>query len=266
MKIFKKYTDLIMNGKVGFVPTMGALHNGHLALIDAARKQCDTVVASIFVNPAQFGKNEDLDKYPGTLEKDLELLKKYGCDIVYTPTKSDMYSESFATSIHISGVTEVLCGAVRARHFDGVALVLTKLFNQVRPDTVFMGEKDWQQCIVIQRLIADLNFNIQMQTIPIVREVDGLAFSSRNQYLSSQERQIAPELHKAIRAVAAGQITLCQAIHHLVEKGFDSVDYIEILDENTLSSNSTALNQRVFVAARLGNTRLIDNIRLQGAS
>lgn len=261
MRIIQDYRHFVPNGKVGFVPTMGALHEGHLSLVKVARQQCDTLVASIFVNPTQFGVNEDLDMYPRPLERDIHLLQEAGCDVLYVPTVQHMYPEIdlYKTDIHISPVMDVLCGAKRTGHFSGVCLILSKFFNRIKPDFVFMGQKDWQQCVVVQKLIDNMDFNIDLVKVPTIREQDGLALSSRNQYLSTQERQVAPALQATLLQVAQQNITCAQGIQFLLDNGFRNVDYLEIRDQNTLLSHNMK-QQRVFGAAYLGQTRLIDNV------
>ena len=240
---------------------MGALHQGHMKLVTTAREECDTVVASIFVNPKQFGPNEDFDKYPKSLEKDIAALEDAGCDYLYVPTQDDLYPPQFSTHIHVSDLTDVLCGAKRPGHFDGVALILTKLFNQLKPDVVFMGEKDWQQLTVVKQLIRDLNFSVDIYPVETVRDKDGLALSSRNQYLSRVDRQKAPILYEVLSDVAASRINVDQASQRLLKGGFSRIDYLEIRSSNTLRPiNVPSEGARVFGAAYLGETRLIDNV------
>ncbi|MEM6856760.1 MAG: pantoate--beta-alanine ligase [Pseudomonadota bacterium] len=258
---------------IGLVPTMGALHEGHLTLVRRAREACDHVVASIFVNPTQFGPNEDLDAYPRQLEADAEMLEGEGCALLWAPDVDAMYPQGFASSIRVSGVSEGLCGADRPGHFDGVATVVAKLFNQVQPDMAFFGEKDFQQLAVIRTMARDLDLTRphvhQIIGVPTVREPDGLAMSSRNRYLSASDRTAAATLPKAMKeaiaAIEAGAVvgdTLGTLKQTLVAHGFASVDYAVLADAKSLSP-ITALSgspARLLVAARIGDTRLIDNM------
>lgn len=258
---------------IGLVPTMGALHEGHLTLVRRAREACDHVVASIFVNPTQFGPNEDLDAYPRQLEADAEMLEGEGCALLWAPDVDAMYPQGFASSIRVSGVSEGLCGADRPGHFDGVATVVAKLFNQVQPDMAFFGEKDFQQLAVIRTMARDLDLTRphvhQIIGVPTVREPDGLAMSSRNRYLSGSNRAAAATLPKAMKeaiaAIEAGAVvgdTLGTLKQTLVAHGFASVDYAVLADAKSLSP-ITALSgspARLLVAARIGDTRLIDNM------
>lgn len=253
--------------RVAFVPTMGALHAGHLALVTEGLKRADKVAASIFVNPKQFGPNEDLSRYPRKETADLAMLKAAGCDLVWLPPVEAMYPADFATNISVSGISDGLDGAARPGHFDGVATVVAKLFNQVRPDLALFGEKDFQQLAVIRRMVADLDFGIEIQGVPTQRDDDGLALSSRNVYLDAEQRAAAVALPRAL-GVAAKAITrgddpetaLDAARDTLTAAGF-AVDYVELVDAETLTPGSDASRERrLLAAARLGNTRLIDNL------
>ena len=257
--------------RVALVPTMGALHAGHLALVAAAKTHAERVVVSIFVNPTQFGPNEDFSRYPRPLARDLELLREAGADAAWLPTVGDMYPDGFATSIRVAGVSEGLCGAARPGHFDGVATVVAKLLLQVAPDVALFGEKDYQQLCVIKRLVSDLNINTSVLGVPIVRDVNGLALSSRNQYLSETERAVAPKLYAVLRELAGRMVSMSgpvqgmldQAKHELLAAGFDRVDYLELRAADTLVPLAEyASPARLLIAAWLGKTRLIDNIAL----
>jgi pantoate--beta-alanine ligase len=249
---------------LALVPTMGALHAGHMALVDAARASGAKVVASIFVNPKQFGPNEDLSRYPRPAEADKALLVAHGCDLLWMPGVDDMYPAGFATNVSVSGVSDGLDGAARPGHFDGVATVVGKLFNQVRPDSAYFGEKDFQQLAVIRRMVADLDFGLEIVGVPTVREADGLALSSRNIYLSADERGRAVALPRALaeakRAIEAGEAdAIPAAMTSLAAAGFVT-DYVALVDAETLAEPRAGKPRRLLAAARLGTTRLIDNL------
>lgn len=256
--------------RIALVPTMGALHEGHMSLVRQAQKLADCVVVSIFVNPTQFGKNEDFNTYPRQLEQDIALLSAQKVDVAYLPDSSQIYPDSFATHISVSPtLTSVLCGAHRPGHFDGVCIVVAKLLLQSLADIALFGEKDFQQLQIIRRMVEDLNIPTQIIGAPTARAQDGLALSSRNQYLSPAEREIAPALYRIL--VHTAQVLhhipenynqqLTNAKNELIQAGFTSVDYLEWIDTDSLQPAShTTRSRRLLVAAYLGKTRLIDNI------
>ncbi len=254
--------------RIAMVPTMGALHDGHMALVREAGARADAVVASIFVNPTQFGANEDLDAYPRQEAADAALLREAGVALLWAPTVAEMYPMGFATNVHVAGVSEGLCGAARPGHFDGVATVVTKLLGQVRPDVALFGEKDFQQLAVIRRVVADLNLRVEIVGVPTERASDGLALSSRNAYLSDSERAAAVALPRALvqaaEAMRAGTpvATALAAVEaELTEAGFARIDYVSLCDADSLApADSLDTPVRLLAAARLGTTRLIDNI------
>lgn len=256
--------------RVGFVPTMGALHSGHASLVDAAREHCDRVVVSIFVNPTQFGPNEDYSRYPRTVDQDIDLLSRHNCDMVWLPDVHAIYPESFVTQISLAeSFTGILCGAHRPGHFNGVATVVSILLNSVRPDVSFFGEKDYQQLQIIRRLATDLRLPGDISGVPTVREADGLALSSRNRYLSEKERKTAPQLHATMRWIAREvenrktRDVLDEAQETLMNAGFDKIDYLEIRHGDSLALlDENLADGRIFAAAWLGKTRLIDNLEL----
>lgn len=253
--------------RVVLVPTMGALHEGHLALVAEGRRIGRRVVASIFVNPTQFGPNEDFSRYPRDLEADLALLGQAGADAAWTPAVETMYPPGFSTRIDVAGLTEGLCGPLRPGHFSGVATVVTKLLNQVGPDVALFGEKDFQQLRVIQQAVADLDVPVEIQGVPTVREADGLALSSRNRYLSPEERTVAPRLHAVLAEIAATArdgtpvaAPIAAGRAALEAAGFQ-VQYLAVCDARTLAPVERVDGPaRVLVAAFLGRTRLIDNV------
>ncbi|HEX5277654.1 MAG TPA: pantoate--beta-alanine ligase [Fluviicoccus sp.] len=255
---------------IGFVPTMGNLHAGHISLVERAKAQCDIVVASIFVNPTQFGANEDFGTYPRTLEADSQLLAAAQCDFLFAPAASEMYANGLnqSTIVHVAELGKELCGAHRPGHFDGVSSVVSKLFNIVQPDTAFFGEKDFQQLAIIRRMTQELNFPITIAGVPTARAEDGLALSSRNGYLSDSERKQAPMLYRMLcqlrDAISYGQrdytMLTDAACLHLQKSGFEP-DYVSVRRASDLlpaTAEDTALV--ILVAARLGKTRLIDNL------
>jgi pantoate--beta-alanine ligase len=256
---------------IALVPTMGALHEGHMALVEEARRHAGHVVVSIFVNPRQFGANEDLDSYPRREAKDAQMLQAAGVDILWAPTAEVMYPVGYATNISVSGVTEGLDGAARPGHFDGVATVVTKLFNQVQPDVALFGEKDYQQLATIRQMVRDLDMPVEIIGVPTERAEDGLALSSRNAYLTEDERRDALALPRALgeaaRQMEKGapvEAALAKAIAILAAHGFDPIDYVTLCDAVTLEPISVLDRPaRLLGAAKLGRTRLIDNIAVE---
>jgi len=260
--------------KVGLVPTMGSLHGGHLALVDACRRECDLVVVSVFINPRQFGPEEDLKRYPRDLSGDRRLLRKHGCDIIFAPDTEEMYPPGFKTFVGVEGLRDILCGRVRPGHFDGVALVVLKLLLAALPDVAFFGEKDYQQLVVIRRMVMDLAFPVKIEAAPLVRDKDGLALSSRNVYLSSRERAIATSLFKSLelaKLLIAGGERRAHTIEErmvtlLVDSGVTKVDYAAVVDPSSLERvKYIDSDVRILVAAWVGQTRLIDNIAVEAA-
>lgn len=258
---------------IGLVPTMGALHAGHLHLIEAARAQMGYVVVSIFVNPTQFGPNEDLSRYPRPLERDLELCGAAGVDLVFHPEPPLLYPPGYCTYVEVTELQDVLCGASRPGHFRGVATVVLKLFNLVQPDRAFFGQKDAQQVRIIQQLVSDLNVPVEVYVYPIVREADGLALSSRNEYLEAEERRHAPILYRALTAarqrIEAGERD-AGAVREVMKEQIASVpgavlDYAAVVDAGTLRDLVQLAPSRsvlLALAVRFGGTRLIDNLRI----
>lgn len=257
---------------IGLVPTMGALHEGHLTLMRAAREKCDIVIASIFVNPVQFGPNEDFDAYPRRFDEDCQKLKTVSVDAVFYPESSEMYPEGFCTHINVDGeITHKLCGAQRPGHFQGVAMVVTKLINLARADEAFFGQKDAQQIVVILRLAADLNLNVHINMVPIVREDSGLARSSRNEYLSADEKRAALILSRSLRKAASAYASGERNVERLKKLVIDClnteplvcIDYVELYSFPELKA-VTAIKQvsLLAIAVKIGKTRLIDNVIL----
>lgn len=256
---------------IGFVPTMGFLHEGHLSLIERAKKENDIVIVSIFVNPTQFGPNEDYSSYPRDLERDGELCKNAGADLIFFPTPEIMYPENYNTYITVENLTDGLCGASRPGHFRGVATVVAKLFNIVQPDRAYFGQKDAQQVAVLERMTKDLNFDIEIVPCPIIREKDGLAMSSRNIYLVGEERSAALVLSKSLNLakemIEAGEKSakvLYAAIRALIEaEPSAKIDYIEIVSNETLKPVEELSGEiLIALAVKVGKPRLIDNLRI----
>ena len=255
--------------RVALVPTMGALHDGHISLCKLAREHADRVIVSVFVNPTQFGPSEDFGAYPRTLPDDQKLLDDAGVELCFAPSVDEMYPDGFATKVCVDGaMTNVLCGAARPGHFDGVAQVVTKLLLQALPDCAIFGQKDYQQFMVIRRFCSDLNIPVEIIGAKILREADGLAMSSRNRYLTPVERAIAPTLNKVLADITDKAATgaelgplLAKGCEDILAAGFDSIDYLEVRDANSLEHINYTVTKpaRIFVAARLGEARLIDN-------
>lgn len=266
----KQAETLRRQGKtIGFVPTMGYLHEGHLSLIREARQRADKVVLSIYVNPTQFGPNEDLEKYPRDFEKDEALASQEGVDIIFYPTNEEMYPQGYVSFVEVEKITGVLCGASRPHHFRGVTTIVSKLFNAVKPHFAVFGQKDAQQSIVIKRMVHDLNFDLEIIVAPIVREPDGLAMSSRNVYLSAEERQDALSLSQSLKLAQqlidegerdAGTIR-DQIVNLIDSRATSKIDYVEIVSADTLETvKQLSGNILIALAVFVGKTRLIDNI------
>lgn len=254
---------------IGLIPTMGYLHEGHLSLVRRARKECDFVVASIFVNPAQFGPGEDFKRYPRDLRRDRQLLSKAGVDVIFYPGASQMYPQDYKTYVYVNELSDIMCGASRPGHFRGVATVVAKLFNIVKPDVAYFGEKDFQQQVIIKKMARDLNMGVKIVSMPIVRERDGLAMSSRNKYLGPEDRNKAAVISRALRFAkvlmrsgAKDPVKIKAAVSKLIKtvKGL-KIDYIAICDPQTLKEKKVIKGRTLIAAAAyIGRTRLIDNI------
>jgi pantoate--beta-alanine ligase len=257
--------------RLGFVPTMGALHEGHLSLVRTAKAQCDAVAASIFVNPTQFGPNEDFAKYPRSFERDCEILEREAVDLLFAPGVEEMYPQGMTTWVTVEGLSDKLCGKARPGHFRGVTTVVAKLFQIVQPDAAFFGQKDAAQLAIIRRMVRDLNFAVEIVACPVVREPDGLAMSSRNAYLDPQQRRAAPVLYRSLMKIQE----VFKRGEHRADKLIDSgkqtiteehsvrLDYLEIVDPDTLDhADEISKTTLVAIAGYLGSTRLIDNIHV----
>jgi len=255
---------------IGFVPTMGYLHEGHLSLVKKAKQETETVVVSIYVNPSQFAPNEDLDKYPRSFERDIQLLAELDVDYVFFPDNQEMYPEGYKTWITVEKISKILCGKSRSTHFKGVATIVAKLMNIVNADFMFMGEKDYQQIVVLEQMIKDLNFKTRIVRCLLIREKDGIAMSSRNKYLSSQQRNDAlclyQSLLKAQKKYKEGlteSADIIKKMKELIESCNGVVDYIDVIDPNSLKAiSSLHKGCRILVAVKIGKTRLIDNIEI----
>lgn len=277
MAVFSKPVELyrflrsLKPGKtIGFVPTMGALHEGHLSLVAASKARCDVTVVSIFVNPAQFGPTEDFDRYPRPLEQDLALLQRAGADVAFTPSSKDMYPipPKDSTQVTVPVLSDRFCGVTRPGFFYGVTTVVSRLLNIVGPEYAFFGEKDFQQLVIIRRMVTDLFMPVTIVGCPIVREADGLAMSSRNIYLSATERETAPRIYEALNSAAAifygGEIQASALIAHvrrILESTPVRIDYVDIVSPDTLEPRHLVQrDDRILFAGYLGRTRLIDNL------
>jgi pantoate--beta-alanine ligase len=268
--------DALLDGRsLGLVPTMGALHQGHFSLVHAAKRQCSPVVVSIFVNPKQFGPTEDLQKYPRTFESDRKALENLGVDFLFAPTPEEMYPAGFNTSVSVKGLSEKWEGRARPGHFDGVATVVLKLFEIVKPQTAFFGRKDAQQAQIIRRMVADLNLDTEIALCPIVREPDGLALSSRNVYLNPQQRQAATALSQALAALKGSidqgerdVVRLLATMRAKLDSHLEvAVDYAEIVDAETFEPvRALRGNCYALLAVKVGSTRLIDNAYIESAA
>ena len=256
-----------ISGRIGFVPTMGFLHEGHLSLVRASKKESDSTVVSIYVNPSQFGANEDLSSYPRNFDKDVELLADLEVDYVFFPSNEEMYPNGYKTWINTDEITNVLCGASRPTHFRGVTTIVAKFVQIIQPQLMFMGEKDFQQIVVLETMLKDLNFECKIRRCGIVRESDGLAMSSRNKYLNTDDRKKALCLSKSLKHAnmifkSGNNDTqhIKKKISQIIKKSKGEIDYIEIVDSNTLQPvGEIEKGNRILLAVKIGKTRLIDN-------
>lgn len=259
--------------KVGLVPTMGFFHDGHLELMRQARKECDVVIVSIFVNPTQFGPGEDYEDYPRDIERDMQLAEEVGVDVIFNPSVEEMYPDGFSTYVEVKGITGKLCGRSRPGHFKGVATIVTKLFNSVQPDVAFFGQKDAQQVLVIQKMVKELNIDLEIRTVPIVREEDGIAMSSRNLYLNDEERKAARILYRSIQKaqqkVQEGERDVNRlkgaVIDMISSEPLARIDYVELLTYPELEEKDVLEGKMLLaLAVKIGKARLIDNAILEG--
>jgi pantoate--beta-alanine ligase len=280
MEVIKKLSEMQTrvssikekNETIGFVPTMGALHEGHISLMRNARDENDKLIVSIFVNPTQFDSRDDFKSYPRRLDKDIEVAESVNVDIVFAPNAEELYDEEFCTYVLQTKLTEPLCGKLRPGHFKGVTTIITKLFNIVKPDRAYLGQKDYQQNIVIKRLVRDLNMTIDIKILPTVRDRDGLAFSSRNKHLNPQERSNALCIYNALLKAKTMYSSRVKDANKIIEEmtsiikseKYTEIDYVSIVNHNTLEDVSRINGKAVAaVAVRVGDTRLIDNIILE---
>jgi len=263
-------TNILKGRKIGFVPTMGALHEGHLSLVRRSKQENDITVVSIFVNPIQFGPNEDFNRYPRDFDGDFNKLQNEGVDILFYPDIASIYPEGYSTYVEVKGLSDKLCGAFRPGHFKGVATIVTKLFNIVKPKRAYFGQKDYQQSIIIRRMVKDLNLDVEIIVCPTVREEDGLAMSSRNSYLSGKEREAATIIYKTLtkasELIQSGIIDGVRIKNFMMEEikkepAVSSIDYVGVYDPETLDEIDIIKSEVVLAAAIfIGKTRLIDNI------
>ena len=273
LKVFNKIFDIRnfvndnkkLNKTIAFVPTMGSLHDGHVALIENAKKYADIVIVNIFVNKAQFNDLKDYELYPQNLENDLKILSKTSADAVFAPSNLEIYDENFSFKIVPTSMVDCLCAKNRVGHFDGVALIIAKLFNIINPNYAFFGEKDFQQLAIIKKLVKDLNFNIEILSVETVREPSGLALSSRNQRLSADNKIKASMIYKVLNEIKINPKIIEEKKRELLENGFEKIDYLEIRNEDNLKLNMDLISpkkRRIFIAVYLEGVRLIDNISL----
>jgi pantoate--beta-alanine ligase len=273
LKVFNKIFDIRnfvndnkkLHKTIAFVPTMGSLHEGHVALIESAKKHADIVIVNIFVNKAQFNDLKDYELYPQNLENDLKILNNTSADALFAPSNLEIYDENFSFKIVPTSMVDCLCAKDRVGHFDGVSLVITKLFNIINPDYAFFGEKDFQQLAIIKKLVKDLNFNIEILSVETVREYSGLALSSRNQRLSAHNKIKASMIYKVLNEIKINPKIIEEKKRELLENGFEKIDYLEIRNEDNLKLNMDLISpkkRRIFIAVYLEGVRLIDNISL----
>ena len=260
------------NKKIGMVPTMGAIHEGHLALVKKSIKVSEITIVTIFINPIQFNNKKDLENYPKSLKNDISLLIKQKVDLIFAPDKKDMYPEDFSTYINLKKFSDILCGKKRKRHFSGVATVVLKLFSLIKPNLAFFGEKDYQQLVIIKKLVKDLNLNIKIHSIKTVRDQNGLALSSRNKLLTEKEKLRASNIYLTLKEIAKKELEdyeseLVKIKKRLLNLRIGNIEYLEIRDEKSLElynpKNERNKNYRVFIAVKIGNIRLIDNKKLK---
>ena len=273
LKVFNKIFDIRnfvndnkkLNKTIAFVPTMGSLHEGHVALIENAKKHADIVIVNIFVNKAQFNDLKDYELYPQNLENDVKILINTPADAVFAPSNLEIYDENFSFKIVPTSMVDCLCAKDRVGHFDGVALIIAKLFNIINPNYAFFGEKDFQQLAIIKKLVKDLNFNVEILSVETVREPSGLALSSRNQRLSADNKIKASMIYKVLNEIKINPKIIEEKKRELLENGFEKIDYLEIRNEDNLKLNMDFISQkkrRIFIAVYLGGVRLIDNLSL----
>ncbi len=273
LKVFNKIFEIRnfvndnkkLNKTIAFVPTMGSLHEGHIALIENAKKHADIVIVNIFVNKAQFNDLKDYELYPQNLENDVKILSNTCADALFAPSNLEIYDENFSFKIVPTAMVDCLCAMDRVGHFDGVALIVTKLFNIINPNYAFFGEKDFQQLAIIKKLVKDLNFNIEILSVETVREPSGLALSSRNQRLSAHNKIKASMIYKVLNEIKANPKIIEEKKSELLQNGFEKIDYLEIRNEDNLKLNMDLISpkkRRIFIAVYLEGVRLIDNISL----